>query len=142
VLRQGLAKVGFDADERAALQRVIERLQPGYERQLRALYSELTGEPGDALEAVTLSMEIIQKSTAADLRDAQHQVSRERAGLTAPPGDGSGTIVERFLRTGIAAGDAFERALAAELSPLRARELRRTWGRVRIGPSCTSDDSH
>jgi len=44
--------------------------------------------------------------------------------------------MERYLRQGIAAGDSFERDLAAEIGASRAREFRRTWGMASFEPGC------
>jgi FecR-like protein len=136
MIEEGYSKLGFTADERRAVTRVVEKLQPAYEAELHALYTELTGESGDALDLLTLTVEIAQKTPAADLAAAQRQVSRERAGLATPPRDSGGTVIERMLRSGIALGDVFERALARELPAARAHEFRRTWGGVNLGPSC------
>jgi hypothetical protein len=116
---------------------VIERLQPAYETELRALYTELTGDPGEALDPLTLIMELIQKSTPAQISAAQKVVAEERAGLRPPPADPrSAPIIERYFRIGITAGDDFARALTRELPSSRVREFRHTWGIVNLGPSC------
>ncbi|MGE0872303.1 MAG: FecR domain-containing protein [Kofleriaceae bacterium] len=137
LLEIGLTETKFSPEERATVIRVIEALQPAYEAELRALYSETTGESGDSLDLLTLMIEIVQKTPDDQIAAAQMKVSRERAGMTSPPADPSkAPVPERFFRLGITAGDRFERALARELPPARVRELRGYWGILNFGSSC------
>jgi hypothetical protein len=137
LLDQSFDKTHFTDAERKAVMRVSDGWQPAFETELRGLYRELTGEAGDSLDPFTIVMEIVQKSTATEILAAQQVVSQERAGLRSPPADAkSGSIMERLFRLGIKAGDEFERALARAIPASRAREFRRTWGEINVGPGC------
>jgi len=136
LLDDGMTKIHFDDAERAAVQRIAARRQPAYTAALQALYHDVTGDDTNALDLVTLMVEIPQKSTPEDVPFAHRIVSEERAGLRTPSDPATGSVMERYLRQGIAASDGFERELAGEIGASRAREFRRTWGMVNFEPGC------
>jgi FecR protein len=137
VFDEGAQKAGLTDSERAAVDVVIRDFQPRHETALRDLYTELTGADGEALDPLTLAIEIMQKSPAAEISAARQKIAAERAGQRAPPADpAAGSVIERYLRLAIAAPDEFERALADAIGAGRAREFRRTWASVDVGPGC------
>jgi hypothetical protein len=139
IVELGFAAAGFTDAEREVVQRIVARQQPAYETALRALHRELVGatESDESMDPMSVIMEIVQKSPPDQIKAAQKLVAEERAGLRPPPADpATGTVLERYFRVALAASDAFEEALAAELSPERAKVFRRTWGKVNLGPSC------
>jgi hypothetical protein len=140
VIDEGGAKAKLTESERAALDAVLRDYRPGHETALRALYAELTGADGDALDPLTLALEIMQKAPAAELAAAKKTIAGERAGLRAPPPDAAaGPVIERYLRFAIAAPDEFERALAGAIGADRARAFRRTWASADLGAGCAQD---
>jgi hypothetical protein len=142
IVDAGMDAAGLTESERAAVADVVRRQQPAYESELRALYRELTGEDGEALDVLTLSVEILQKSPAADIASARQRVAAERAGIRpAPASRKSGTVMERYFRLAIVAGDSFHLVLADAIGADRARAFRRTWGMVNLGPGCPGKES-
>lgn len=122
--------------ERAAVRRTIDALQPAYQTELAALYRELTGVDAD-LDPATLVIEIEQKSPQAELAAAYQQLAAERAGQRpVRPVTATTSVIERYLRTAVAAADNFERSLAASVGAERARAFRRTWGMIDFAPGC------
>jgi len=137
ILEQGAHTVGLTAEERAAVARLIERLQPAYQEGLQRLYTELTGESGAALDPVALITELVSKSPAADTSIAFQKIAAERvAGAIRTTTDARSSVIERYLRFAMASADAFETQLAGEIGSDRARAFRRTWGMVNLAPRC------
>jgi len=109
-------------DEREAYNRAYERWQAAHYAAKAAIYEEATGEKPDGPAAMMGIM--VEFYTDAD-RDVDRHIAEERAGLREPPGpDAELGIYERFKRLSEGRGDAFERELAKELGPDRARALR------------------
>lgn len=142
IIEKGVKEIGMTDAERAALTRLIDKMQPAYEEGLRKLYTELTGEAGATLDPITLIMEITQKSPAADTSLAFQRLANERvAGGVSAIGDAKSAVIERYVRFMIANADAFEAQLADEIGRERARQFRRTWGGVNLAPGCP-DTNH
>jgi hypothetical protein len=116
----------LSSDDRAIYDRSVRQESERYMASLRALYRELTGaEGGDALDAHSLAMEVLQKSPQGDVIAARKRIAEERAGLAAAPADARGqTVIERMFRLQTAAGDTLERMLAADLGADKAHQLR------------------
>lgn len=128
---------GLSDDERAAFDRIMRAGDPQLIATLRSIYIEVTG---DRAGAETLSLrnmqhEVFEKSAPGDVNEALRLISAERAGRAEPPVDLAGRPpVERMLRALAASGARLERALAAEVGPERARQLRKervAWARRR-----------
>ncbi len=108
---------------------------------LRALYVEVTGREAIAheLSPAGLIAEIRDKAPEGEVQEVFARLSAELAGKAAPPPPGARTSpLERLLRLQIELGDRFERELAAELGPARARALRAAEG----GWSSRSSSGH
>ncbi|HET7500192.1 MAG TPA: hypothetical protein VFK02_04290 [Kofleriaceae bacterium] len=115
----------MSADEQAIFNQTLRAQNDTYMAALRALYRELTGEPGDNLETSALFMEILRKSPSGDVEAARKELAAERAGLVPVPADTHNqSVVQRLFRLDMTAGDALERKLAAELGPERAHQIR------------------
>jgi hypothetical protein len=118
----------LSADERASASKAAEDWNARALRDLRALYVEITGDAraADVLSSNALQEEIINKSADhTQLQALFQRLSRERAGLAAPPADLKGTSpVERYFRLVTGAGDQFERAVGQAIGAGRAHELR------------------
>jgi hypothetical protein len=125
-LRWQLPPFGTDGSgEGDAYDRVLAAERDRYAAAVRALYVELTG---DADGAARMSLRALADAIRADSDDdaiatiATHRrLAERRAGDEVPA---SGSVYERYLALQLDAGDAFERALAAEVGRARAHELR------------------
>jgi len=138
ILDDGMRTADLGDAERAAVRTLIAAFQPAYQNELVAFYRELTGGDGSDLDPATLVIEIEQKSLHPDLAAAYQRLAAERAGAKVAPGT---STIERYLRFALRASDDFERKLAAEIGPARARAFRRTWGLVDFGPECPPKDT-
>ena len=102
--------------------------------ELRKLYLEMGGDPTTAnrLSASTLLGEIVQKAPEDQVTQVRVRLSRERAGLLAPPTSAAtAPVVERALRLMSGLADDFERRLGERIGPQRAaslKNMRRSWG--------------
>lgn len=133
--------LGLDEPTRVALDSALRALEQRAFDELRAIYTEVTGEPNGALSWDALKSEIADKSPHRDVQEAFRRLSAERAGLAAAPSDLSGTLpVERMYRLLTSIGDRYERELANTLGTVRARALRALdggWGsRHSTTPGC------
>ncbi|HEU4733177.1 MAG TPA: hypothetical protein VFT22_35035 [Kofleriaceae bacterium] len=116
---------GLSPDEQAAFNQTLRAQNDTYMAALRALYQELTGDPGDNLDTSSLFMEVLRKSPSAEVEAARKRLAEERAGLVPAPADTHDqSVIQRLFRLDIAAGDTLERMLAAELGPERAHQIR------------------
>jgi hypothetical protein len=114
-------------EERDAASRAAEEWNARTLHDLRGLYVEITGDSraADVLSANALQEEIINKSADhAQLQQLFQRLSRERAGLAAPPADLKGASpIERYFRLVTGAGDQFEHALGQAIGAKRAHDL-------------------
>jgi hypothetical protein len=123
-----LASLGnLSADDRAVYDQIVRQENDRYMTALRELYRELTGEPGDSLDARAMATEIQQKSPVSDGIAARKRIAEERAGIAAPPANTRTlSVIERLFRLETSAGDTLEQLLAAELGPDKAHRIRQT----------------
>lgn len=137
ILDRGARIVKLTDEEHAAIDRLVEQTQPAFVEQLRKFYSELTGEPGTALDPMALILEITSKTAGADTSAAFKRISAERvAGAVQATADPKSSVIERYVRFAIQSADAFEAQLAAQIGRDRARAFRRTWAMVNLAPGC------
>jgi hypothetical protein len=124
-------ELNMTEDEAEVLLEVHQAFITDALEQLRAIYVAATGDVDGSrvMAPEALKQEILDKSPEDVVRVAFQRVSRERAGLAAPPVDTQGlTPAERLVRFSTGLGDAYERALASKLGEARARELRKLNG--------------
>ena len=120
--RQGMTEAEEDvvAEVTAAFNsRAIQRL--------RAIYLAATGDEENArvLSPQSMNMEIFDKSPQGSFGRTLQRISRERAGLEAPPpGTTSMNPVEQLVRFNTSLGDDYEHALTEKLGATRAHALR------------------
>jgi hypothetical protein len=121
-------KLGLSPEEETLANKATEEFNARTLKELRALYTEVTGDArgAEALSATALEQEIIHKSASDDqLRQLFQQISGERAGLRPPSFDPkTAPVAERFFRLVTGMGDQYERALAGAIGASRAHELR------------------
>jgi hypothetical protein len=119
-----------DPIERAAIIRVMEDQRTSFVQQLRAIYTEVTGDAETAakLSPMSLHHEIDGKSPRADGVEARQLLLLEWAGARQPPDEaelGRRPAVERFWRLLVGAADDTIRRLTPIVGPDRARGLTR-----------------
>jgi FecR-like protein len=137
IVEDGMKQADFSDSERAAVKRLIREIQPLYTNELVKFYTDITGADGSDLDPATIVLEIEQKSPSAEIAAAYRKLAAERAGQPVVAGD---TVIEQYLRFAMRASDDFERKLAAEIGPARARAFRRTWGLVDWATDCPQKD--
>lgn len=96
-------------------------------QRLRAIYLAATGDEENArvLSPQSMNMEIFDKSPQGAFGRTLQRISRERAGLEAPPpGTTSMNPVEQLVRFNTSLGDDYEHALTEKLGATRAHALR------------------
>lgn len=115
-------------EERSIIAETRERLADRVGATVRRLYVETTGDERSShmLSLSAMTEEIRQKGLEGEEQRVYQRLSAERAGLAAPPGDATnqGSPYERLMRLLTTAGDDYERDLANQLGPARARALR------------------
>jgi hypothetical protein len=97
--------------------------------QLRALYTELTGDTAGAttLSVKALGSEIKSKTPPGEELAARRRIARERALLEPRPTEDelrARPVIERYLRMQVFLGDAAEASAAAVIGTDRARAMR------------------
>src|SRR4030095_15944667 len=98
--------VALTLEQRAAVGRAIEEHRTQHIEALRALYTEVIGDPVTAklLSAIAIHHEIDAKATSADGVDARRLILQEWAGDVPPPADPSSRpAIERFWRLQVGA---------------------------------------
>lgn len=121
----GEAVAGLDLTdlEAQAWRRAMEKFDRDSRGKLAALWEEATGEPGKQVD--WRESEPIFTRMGGDAPDLILHMAEERAGLREAPSDLAGrSLYERWSRAFWGRGDDFEVALAGELGPERAHELR------------------
>jgi hypothetical protein len=127
VVERQAQKLGLSSGEREAANQAADETRRHVTSELRRLYLELGGEQAiaDRLSPGTLQMEIVSRLPPGANQHARRQLSRERAGLAAPPNDlGKTPVAERALRLMMSLGEDFERRLAGRIGAERAHDLR------------------
>jgi hypothetical protein len=137
IIEDGMKQADFSDAERAAVRRLIREVQPLYVNELLKFYADITGADGSELDPATIVLEIEQKSPSSEIAIAYRKLAAERAGQPIAAGD---TVIEKYLRFAMRASDDFERKLAGEIGPARARAFRRTWGLVDWAADCSQKD--
>lgn len=123
---------GVTADELGDYNAALTEVQTRWKELTRSLYIEITGDTvgADSLSNEAMRREIEDKSPRGENNVILQRISRERAGLAAPPADPSKTSpLERLTRAWVQLGDQSEAALARRLGPERAHAIRgEGWG--------------
>ena len=121
---------GLTPGEKEVVTPILAKFNEHELRAMRDLYVEVTGakDVAERLSPSALVSEIREKAPREDMQQAFRQVSGELAGLLPRAVADHSTPVERLTRLQVTAGDRFERAVAAELGPARAREVRKKDG--------------
>ena len=123
---------GITADELGDYNTALTEVQTRWKELTRSLYIELTGDTvgADSLSNEAMRREIEDKSPRGESNVIFQRISRERAGLAAPPADPSKTSpLERLTRAWTQLGDQSEAALARRLGADRAHAIRgEGWG--------------
>lgn len=119
---------GLTPEERAQLNKAASEFNNKILGEMRALYSEATGDTRTAemLSPSALEAEIASKSGTEEERQQIFQrLSQERAGLLRAPDDLKGaSTAERYFRLITRMGDSFERTVGQVVGPDRAHEIR------------------
>jgi hypothetical protein len=121
------SEAGISEDERRGINKVSAEMNAHVLGDLRALYVEVTGDKAGAesLDPQALGQEILTKSPEGEVKQVYARLSRERAGLAAPPTGGKGgSAAERLMRLLTTLGDGYEHDLAQVIGPERAHALR------------------
>jgi ferric-dicitrate binding protein FerR (iron transport regulator) len=140
------ARFDLREEERVVANRLFAGFHERFQEEVRALYVEATGDVDGAatLSLQAMSGEIEDKSAPGEAVRVRQRLARERAGLApAPTSLVKTSPYERYFRLLAALGDDFEAALAAELGPARARELRAVnggWGMRMSMAGCPESD--
>jgi ferric-dicitrate binding protein FerR (iron transport regulator) len=139
----GAQEYGLSETERAAFNQVSEDFHKRSYAQLLSFFREATGDSkaGEGLSPWSLYSEIGESMEQVDIQRAFQRISRERAGLAAPPTDASGaTLAERFVRFQVERGNTFEKELGAAIGPDLAHAMRlknNGWGsKSSSSPDC------
>src|SRR5262249_21946592 len=120
-------EAGVSDDERREYDRVQADFTQQMTTQLRALYTEVTGDASGAETRApeTMANELRDKVPQSVAQQAYWQLSHERAGLVPTANAGAqASAFERYLRLMQHAGDSFEQQLAANIGAERAHALR------------------
>lgn len=138
----------LDPVERAAVVREMEEQRTAFVEELRAIYTEVTGdtEIGAKLSPMGLQHEIDGKTPRPDGTEARQLILLEWAGSRRPPSEAElprRPAVERYWRLLVGATDETIRRLTRVMGPDRARQL--THELVNTGvygrePGCPSRD--
>ena len=118
---------GLEASEVDGYNAAMSEMAKQWKDQVRKLYLEVTGDTtgAETLSSEAMKHEIDDKSPPGESNAVLQRISRERAGLAAPPTDLSkASAVERMLRAYVQLGDQSEAALAKRIGPERAHAIR------------------
>jgi len=141
-VKRGDDNLGLEANEVDAYNATVTEVAKQWQTLIRALYVEVTGDAAgaDTLSVDAMRNEIEQKSPHGEHNLVLQRISRERAGLQAPPADPSKTSpLERMVRAFAALGDQTEEALAKRLGAKRAHDIRGdAWGHRSDSAGCPS----
>lgn len=121
-----LARLSLSDSERAIVNQKFAASHARLMEEVRRAYGALTGdENAGSMSADAMFAEIMDKMPKQELRAIYQRLARERAGLQPAPADPSAlSPVEHLLRLITGEGDALEQALAQELGPELASDLR------------------
>jgi len=126
------ADLGLTAEEKSAVTDVHQKFNDRMLAQLRKLYTEATGDAkaADVLSPRSLEEEILAKAgSKEETQLVLQRLSHERAGLAPPPASfQDASVIERYYRTMMAAGEGFERDIGQVIGPERARDARKKHG--------------
>ena len=125
-------------DELADYNATMSEIMKQWRAAMRGLYVEATGDTtgAETLSVESMRHEIQDKSGPGEYNLVMQAISRERAGLAAPPADLSkASTYERMMRASTALGDQTEAALAKRVGAERAHAIRGDgWGmRMELG---------
>lgn len=121
-----LAKLSLSDAEREIINEKLAASHARLAQAVQRTYHALTGDedPG-SMSAEAMFAEIMDKLPQHEMRVIYQRLSHERAGLVQPPADTSSlSPVEQLFRMMTGEGDALEQALARELGPELASNLR------------------
>ena len=124
-------QLGLAGGERASFRAAALELTSASLVRLRDVYVAATGDDDGAasLDPDAMAEQIVRTATLGEDARLRATLSQERAGHVAPPTDtGQMSPFEEMIRLTLAAGDDFERRLAARVGAARARSLRQRFG--------------
>ncbi|MEM6733417.1 MAG: FecR domain-containing protein, partial [Myxococcota bacterium] len=118
--------LGLSQSEREIVDQVFARYTQDMSERVRALYTELTGDPNTTgLSVTSMISEITDKTAEVELQRIYKILSYERAGLLEPTNDPSlASPTERLFRLWTGMGDTLEGRLASELGEDTAHAIR------------------
>jgi hypothetical protein len=133
----------LQASELDGYNAAMSELAKQFQELVRGLYLDATGDTAgaDSLSVDAMVQEIRAKSPPGEGQILAQKLSRERAGLQAPPADTSKTSpLERLLRAQMALGDQSEQALAKRVGAQRASAIRGdSWSNHMSAAGCPSE---
>lgn len=134
-------RLRLSQEEVATVNQVMAEDHARILKELGALYAEVTGDTASgSLAPSAMFEELVDKAPKGEVQRVYARLARERAGLMAPNDAAGRSPWERLFRLMTTAGDDLETALAKELGPETARELRALdegWGsRSRSSMGC------
>lgn len=137
-----LEKLSLAESEREVIDRVYKEDHARLQKELAALYVEVTGDAtAGSLAATAMFEEIVDKAPKGEIQRVFQKLAQERAGLLPPsPDSAKASAWERVFRLMTGAGDALQAEFAKELGPDTAKALRDLhggWGsRSRSSSGC------
>jgi hypothetical protein len=139
-------RLHLSQDELEVVNRVMKSDHQRLVKELGLLYVEVTGDAASgSLAPSAMFEEIVDKAPEGEIQRVFQQLSKERAGLVPPSDPATRTPWDRVYRLMTGAGDALQDALAKELGPETAKELRALdggWGsRSRSSMGCPGGHS-
>jgi hypothetical protein len=125
--------LGLQGEEEEAFDRATQTFLSDFEEQLQTLATDAGVDPEliDRLPSHALQQLIQSDLDKSEWPSVQKQIARERAGHVPAPDAEVRSLLDRYARSVTDVGTDFERYLAEELGPERARELRAArngWG--------------
>jgi hypothetical protein len=137
---------GMSAGEVDAYNTAMTEVAKQWKDLVRSLYVETTGDAAgaDQLSVEAMRREIEDKNPREERPLVLQKLSRERAGLAAPPADVTRTsTLERLMRAFVQLGDQSEAALASRIGAERARAIRGDgWGSRSDSAECPAHATH
>ncbi len=128
ILDEDAQALNLQPEQRKKLDEVLVAFNTSVTQQLRAIYTEATGDSGAGMAASSMISEITDKTDSLSQQRAYQSLARERAGLQ-PPADAARAIpFERMMRLLTTAGETVEKQMADAVSPDIARRLRESHG--------------
>ena len=120
--------LNLQPEQRKKLDAVLAAFNASFTQQLRAIYTEATGDTGAGMARSSMISEVTDKTDSLNQKRAYQALARERAGLQAQADVARTTPFERMMRLLSTAGETVEKQMADAVSPDIARKLRESHG--------------